>query len=64
VVLKANTKTNNVANGVSKSSLDFVALDPRLKNRLNRRAEKYMVKPIRRFRSQRMSNIAAALRGQ
>lgn len=64
VVLKASTKTSNVANGVSKSSLEFVALDPRLKSRLNRKVEKNQVKPVRGFRSQRLSSIAAALRGQ
>ena len=64
VVLKANTKTINVANGVSKSRLEFVALDPRLKSRLNRRAEKHGVKPNKRFRSRRFSSIAAAMRGQ
>ncbi len=64
VVLKANTKTINVANGVSKSRLEFVALDPRLERRLNRKAEKHGVKPIKRFRSRRMSDIAAAMRGQ
>lgn len=64
VVLKANTKSINVANGVSKSRLEFVALDPRLKSRLNRKVEKNQVKPIRGFRSQRLSSIAAALRGQ
>lgn len=64
VVLKANTETINLANGVSKSRLKFVALDPRLKNRLNRKVEKNEVRPNKRFRSRRMSDIAAAMRGQ
>ena len=64
VVLKANTQTINVANGVSKSRLEFVALDPRLKSRLDRKAEKNEVKQIKRFHSQRISSIAAAMRGQ
>ncbi len=64
VLLKANTKTINVTNGVSKSRLDLVALDPRLKNRLNRKVEKNEVKPIKRFHSQRISAIAAAISGK
>jgi hypothetical protein len=64
VILKADTETINVATGGGKSHLQFVALDPRLESRLIRKVEKYQVKPVKKFFSQRMSEISAAARGR